>query len=143
MESLIPTQKAVDHVLTYGLTHIALKVKDIERSLRFYQYIFHVDVMYRNHNFAQVCTPGSNDIIVFEKSKSNVIGTTGGIAHFGFRLKQATDIELITKKILEAGGTIKESGEFVPGEPYVFFFDPDGYELEVWYELPVTDQSPY
>jgi hypothetical protein len=24
----------------------------------------------------------------------------------------------------------------VPGEPYVFFEDPDGYEVEVWYELP-------
>jgi hypothetical protein len=24
----------------------------------------------------------------------------------------------------------------VPGEPYVFFTDPDGYEVEIWYELP-------
>jgi hypothetical protein len=23
----------------------------------------------------------------------------------------------------------------VPGEPYVFFNDPDGYEVEIWYEL--------
>jgi hypothetical protein len=38
--------------------------------------------------------------------------------------------------IQSAGGTIREHGEFVPGEPYVFFVDPDGYEVEIWYELP-------
>jgi hypothetical protein len=38
--------------------------------------------------------------------------------------------------IQSAGGTIRDHGEFVPGEPYVFFIDPDGYEVEIWYELP-------
>ena len=31
-------------------------------------------------------------------------------------------------------GVIREQGEFVPGSPYVFFKDPDGYEIEIWYE---------
>lgn len=39
------------------------------------------------------------------------------------------------EKIIKAGGTIKEKGEFVPGSPYIFFYDPDGYEVEIWYEL--------
>ena len=33
-----------------------------------------------------------------------------------------------------AGGTIINQGEFEPGEPYVFIKDPDGYEVEIWYE---------
>jgi len=24
----------------------------------------------------------------------------------------------------------------VPGEPYLFATDPDGYEIEIWFELP-------
>ena len=36
----------------------------------------------------------------------------------------------------DAGGKLKHRGEFCPGEPYVFFADPDGYEVEVWYEIP-------
>jgi catechol 2,3-dioxygenase-like lactoylglutathione lyase family enzyme len=56
--------------------------------------------------------------------------------HFGFRLQKATDIARALDAIHEAGGTIKEQGEFVPGEPYVFFLDPDGYEVEIWYEIP-------
>ena len=31
--------------------------------------------------------------------------------------------------------------EFVAGEPYVFFTDPDGYEVEIWYEIPTPGRS--
>jgi catechol 2,3-dioxygenase-like lactoylglutathione lyase family enzyme len=127
--------KSSTKVLTYGLTHLALKVADIERSIQFYQHVFNVKLMYHTPKFAQVCTPGSNDIIVFEKSKSKRIGSSGGIAHFGFRLRQPEDITMMSLRVIEAGGRIKEQGEFLPGEPYLFFFDPDGYEIEVWYEL--------
>ena len=34
----------------------------------------------------------------------------------------------------EAGGAIRSRGEFCPGEPYAFMADPDGYEVEIWYE---------
>jgi predicted enzyme related to lactoylglutathione lyase len=137
METLAAKVKQSTRVLTLGMTHIALKVKDIERTIQFYQHVFNVRIMYRKANFAQVTTPGSNDIIVFERSKSPLIGNTGGIAHFGFRLNKPEDIDEITTRVIEAGGLIKEEGEFVPGEPYLFLIDPNGYEIEVWYELPM------
>jgi predicted enzyme related to lactoylglutathione lyase len=119
---------------TYGLTHISVAVKNLNRTLAFYQKVFDVEVMYHEENFLQVTTPGSNDIIVFEKKKAEY-GKTGGIAHFGFRLRKAKDIDEMAERIKTAGGNIIDKGEFVPGEPYIFFKDPDGYELEVWYEL--------
>ena len=119
---------------TYGLTHIAIAVKDLDQTLAFYQKVFEVKVMYHKDDFLQVTTPGSNDIIVFEKKKADY-GKTGGIAHFGFRLRDAKDIDEMTKRIKSAGGTIIDKGEFVPGEPYIFFKDPDGYEVEICYEL--------
>ena len=39
-----------------------------------------------------------------------------------------------------ATGQIR-TGSFTPEEPYVFFTDPDGYEVELWYESPTT-QDP-
>ena len=35
-------------------------------------------------------------------------------------------------------GQIVSRGEFVPGEPYLFCRDPDGHDLEIWYELPTS-----
>ena len=119
---------------TYGLTHIAIAVKDLDQTLEFYQKVFEVKVMYHKGDFLQVTTPGANDIIVFEKKKADY-GKTGGIAHFGFRLRDAKDIDKMAKRIKSAGGIIIDKGEFVPGEPYIFFKDPDGYEVEICYEL--------
>lgn len=122
---------------TYGLTHVALVVKDVDASIAFYDKIFGVKVMYRNPGFGQIQTIGSNDIIVLEENpdKLNLIGISGGILHLGFRLREAADLEKVVARIIEAGGNILDKGEFCPGEPYVFFKDPDGYEIEVWYEL--------
>src|SRR5688572_3934165 len=119
---------------TYGLTHLAISVADLDRTLAFYQKVFDVEVMYKEDDFLQVTTPGAHDIIVFEKRKAPY-GESGGIAHFGFRLRNPDDIAGIIDKIEKAGGIITSKGEFVPGSPFVFFKDPDGYEVEVWYEL--------
>lgn len=120
-------------IKTYGLTHIALAVKDTERSLRFYQQVFGVVATHQQKGWVQAETPGCHDVIVLEEKEVVKIGT-GGIAHFGFRLMDPNDIEIAVKTIKEAGGSIIDKGEFCPGEPYIFFTDPDGYELEIWYE---------
>ena len=122
-------------VRTYGLTHIALGVRDAERSLAFYQKVLGVVPVYRDGGFIQAQTPGSRDVLVFEQSESRTNGS-GGIAHFGFRLVNPGDIEAAVAAVKQAGGHVLRQGEFCPGEPYVFFEDPDGYEVELWYELP-------
>jgi catechol 2,3-dioxygenase-like lactoylglutathione lyase family enzyme len=122
-------------IKTLGLTHLALTVSDLERSFQFYHDVFGMLAVYREQNFLQAQTPGARDVLVLEVGTENV-GLSGGIKHFGFRLTDARDIDRAATAIERAGGTIKHRGEFCPGEPYVFFADPDGYEVEVWYELP-------
>lgn len=122
-------------VKTYGLTHIALAVRDPERSFRFYQAVLGMVAVYRLAGFVQAQTPGTRDVVVFEKSGKRV-GKRGGIAHFGFRLTRPSDIKRALRAVKAAGGRIRSHGEFFPGEPYVFFTDPDGYEVEIWHELP-------
>jgi catechol 2,3-dioxygenase-like lactoylglutathione lyase family enzyme len=126
---------------THGLTHIALAVRDPKRSLRFYQKVFGVIAVYQEADFIQAQTPGSRDVLVFEKGAAKV-GLAGGVAHFGFRLVDAADIALALRAVKAAGGEVVSHGEFCPGEPYLFFRDPDGYEVEVWYELPTPVDPP-
>ena len=123
-------------IRTYGLTHIALPVKDIHRTAAFYEKVFGCRIMYDHENFIQVQTPGSRDIIVFQQAP--VPSTLNGL-HFGFRLVKQEDPEQLAETILSAGGIIKNKGYFGPGEPYIFFYDLDGYEVEVCYEnIPDT-----
>jgi catechol 2,3-dioxygenase-like lactoylglutathione lyase family enzyme len=128
-------------VKTHGLTHVALAVRDPKRSLRFYQAVFGVLAVYESNDFVQAQTPDSRDVLVFER-KPRQAGKGGGIAHFGFRLTRTADIKRASTAVRAAGGKIREHGEFIPGEPYVFFKDPDGYEVEIWYELPTSVDPP-
>lgn len=122
-------------IKTLGLTHLALTVSDLERSFQFYHDVFGMVAIYREPHFLQAQTPGARDVLVLEEGTESV-GKSGGIKHFGFRLTDARDIDRAATAIEKAGGKIMHRGEFCPGEPYVFFKDPDGYEVEVWFELP-------
>ncbi|HYY48535.1 MAG TPA: VOC family protein [Thermoplasmata archaeon] len=127
-------------IRTYGLTHVGLAVRDLERSFRFYRRIFGVREVYRDAKSLQVQTPGSRDVIVFEEDPASA-GRPGGVSHIGFRLRRSRDIDAAVEAAERAGGTILERGEFVPGEPYVFFLDPDGYRVEIWFELPPSSRG--
>jgi catechol 2,3-dioxygenase-like lactoylglutathione lyase family enzyme len=128
-------------VRTFGLTHIALAVADMERAFRFYERVFGVVAVYRGDDFIQAQTTGAHDAIVFERKPVRP-ASNAGISHFGFRLQNPADIENAIASVQEAGGTILSQGEFCPGEPYVYFRDPDGYEVEIWYEPPTAVDLP-
>jgi catechol 2,3-dioxygenase-like lactoylglutathione lyase family enzyme len=124
-------------VKTYGLTHVAVAVRDLDRTEAFYSSILGAKVVYRDAAFLQMQTPGSRDVLVFEKNARKA-GKAGGVLHFGFRLTKARDIDAARTAVKAAGGKIASTGEFVPGEPYLFAEDPDGYTIEIWYEIPTA-----
>ena len=118
---------------THGLTHISLAVSDPQKSLEFYAQVFGVREYYRDHGQIQVQGPGPFDVLAFERDPDNA-GLRGGIAHFGFRLKTPEDISHAVAEVQRAGGTLLRQGEFSPGYPFAYVADPDGYEIELWFE---------
>jgi catechol 2,3-dioxygenase-like lactoylglutathione lyase family enzyme len=128
-------------VRTFGLTHIALAVQDAERAYSFYRDVFGMVAVYRSEGFIQAQTPGSRDVLVLEEGERPA--GSGGIAHFGFRLVDPADIDEAARAVECAGGEVRDRGEFCPGEPYLFCRDLDGYEIEIWHELPTSvDPEP-
>jgi catechol 2,3-dioxygenase-like lactoylglutathione lyase family enzyme len=120
-------------IRTHGLTHLSLSVKDPRRSLRFYTRVFGVKPYYRDRDQIQVLGPGPHDVLAFERDAEKA-GRQGGIGHFGFRLVDPADIDRAVEAALAAGGTLLRRGAFGPGLPFAYVADPDGYEIEIWYE---------
>jgi len=120
-------------VETHGLTHISLAVRDPQRSLEFYAQVFGVREYFRDDEQIQVQGPGPFDVLAFARNGKDS-GKAGGIAHFGFRLKRPEDIALAVAEVERAGGKVLRKGEFSPGFPFAYVHDPDGYEIEIWFE---------
>ena len=105
---------------TEGLTHIHLVVRYMSRSLSFYTRVFGMQELFREgDDLIFLRTPGAWDTITLNSepdSEQGQPGESGGIAHFGFRLKRAADMDAAVQEIVAAGGQVIRRGEHSPGE---------------------------
>jgi catechol 2,3-dioxygenase-like lactoylglutathione lyase family enzyme len=79
---------------TEGLTHIHLLVSDLDRSLAFYKTVFGLEEQFRNGpTMVFLRPPGSRDTVTINEDAERLdrVGS-GGVDHFGFRLKPDVDL---------------------------------------------------
>lgn len=126
------------HVKQLG--HVVLRVRDAEKSARWYQDLLDLEVSYRIPN-----------VMVFLRSRPNsshelALMTLGpdapppeqnrvGLYHVGWQLNSYEDWVAFQNEIAEKG--IEPAGIGDHGISIgTYLHDPDGNELEVFYELP-------
>lgn len=119
---------------TGGLHHIHLVVRDLERALRFYQSVFGMQEQFRvGRDMVFISTPGSDDLITLnqDEKERHQAGHSGGISHFGFKLRRGSDLDAAAREVERGGGRVVSRGEHAPGVPFVYVSDPDGYVIEL------------
>jgi catechol 2,3-dioxygenase-like lactoylglutathione lyase family enzyme len=116
---------------TEGLTHLHLRVSDLQASLRFYQGVFGMRETFRDGELVFLSTPGASDSITLNPLGDGPVGTGGGIGHFGFRLKPDVSLDDAIAAVEAGGGSLISRGEHAPGASYAYVADPDGYVIEL------------
>jgi catechol 2,3-dioxygenase-like lactoylglutathione lyase family enzyme len=122
-------------IRTQGLTHIHLVVRDLDRSLAFYQRVFGLEERFREgRHMVFLNTPASQDLITLNEEPSQVqlAGVNGGVDHFGFRLAETSNLDAAVAEVEAAGGMFIKRGEHAPGVPFAYIRDPDGYVIELF-----------
>jgi len=57
--------------------------------------------------------------------------SVNGIAHFGFRLVDRSELDAAIAEVESAGGKLLSRSRSGAGCPYTYFADPDGYVIEL------------
>jgi catechol 2,3-dioxygenase-like lactoylglutathione lyase family enzyme len=110
-----------------GLSHIALKVRDLKKTEAFYVKVLGLKVAFRHPpNMIFLTTPGSGDLLNFVKTTRRP-KTNPGLEHLGFKVS-AAELKKLEAKFTKAGITIDERR----GKTAFYITDPNGYQLEYY-----------
>ena len=110
-----------------GLSHIALKVRDLKITEDFYVDVLGLKVAFRHPpSMIFLTTPGSGDLLNFVKTARRSKAAQG-LEHLGLKVTAAALKKLETKfKTLK----IKIAGR--RGKTAIYITDPNGYQLEYY-----------
>jgi catechol 2,3-dioxygenase-like lactoylglutathione lyase family enzyme len=114
-----------------GLKHINLNVRDIGRSLKFYQDAFGLEVKFwEGKKLVFLHSPGVDETITLCQVKAGEPVGGGGVSHFGFSIGK-NNLDEVIRQVATAGGELQSRGQHAPGVLYAYLTDPDGYVIEL------------
>lgn len=123
------------------VSHVRIKVMDLERSLTFYKEILGFDVLEETASTAKLTTDGKTSILSIEQP-TDVIpkqGRTTGLYHFALLLPEKKDLANIVVHLVENGIRFGSSDHLVSEALYLH--DPDGNEIEIYIDRDPSEWS--
>jgi catechol 2,3-dioxygenase-like lactoylglutathione lyase family enzyme len=130
----IPARPPEEAKLTdVGLTHVALPVTDLERSVAFYARYAGMQVVHRREGVVWLSDRTRPFVIVLIEA-AEVEAPLHPVAHLGVACASREDVDALCRRAKEEDALVSGPLDYGPPVGYWGFLrDPDGHTLEVSY----------
>lgn len=118
---------------TKHITHIHLKVANLERSLNFYQKVLGFRVMQEQPHLAILAAGGIKPMITIEQVKNAkpLDPSKTGLFHIAFLLPKKEDLAKVLRHFMHTGYPVQGASDHLVSEA-LYLTDPDGNGLEIY-----------
>ncbi|MFC4401690.1 VOC family protein [Gracilibacillus xinjiangensis] len=114
------------------VSHVKIKVQDLDRSIQFYQQIVGFDIFEKTENTVQLTADGKTSILSLERPEGvqPKESRTTGLYHFAILLPTRKDLADFVFHVVNEGVQLGASDHLV--SEALYFSDPDGNGIEVY-----------
>lgn len=120
------------------ISHVQLKVSDLNRAVQFYRHIIGFDVLEQTEHTVYLTHDGKTSLVslVHVPNATSHVGYTG-LYHFALLLPSRKDLGNIVQHFIEQNVRIGAADHHVSEALYLN--DPDGNGIEIYIDRPETD----
>jgi len=128
---------------TLGIRHVALNVRDAQKSKEFYMKVFGMQLEWEPDPDNVYLTNGGQDNLAIHKAAEDVrLDLPGALDHFGMMVPRMEDVDTWYKKVTSFGVKIaKEIKTHRDGARSFYMADPDGNIIQVIYHPPISRRA--
>lgn len=119
-----------------GIDHVAIIVKDMDRSLKFYNEILGLVILYDGRNEAgdkkSFLGTGEKSLVALTQNSDKKTGPNHdqSVSHIAFKVNE---LKKSRDRLVSKGVVFTDVKNNADGNPVAYhFLDPDGFELEIY-----------
>src|SRR6478672_2868382 len=125
-----------------GLRHVALNVRDVEKSVDFYTRILGMTVEWRPDPDNAYLTSGGDNLAIHRLADPDRLSPVQSVDHIGFVVRTMKDVDRWAERLKEARiPLVKEPKTHRDGARSLYFKDPDGLLIQIIYHPPISENS--
>ena len=128
--------------LFLGLRHVALNVRDVQKSIEFYSKILGMKLEWMPDEDNAYLTSGQDNLALHKLPPGVEPGKIQTIHHIGFVVRRPEDVDRWAEQIRRHGLCFaQEPKTHRDGARSFYFHDPDGLLIQLIYHPPISDKS--
>jgi catechol 2,3-dioxygenase-like lactoylglutathione lyase family enzyme len=126
--------------LFLGLRHVALNVRDVQKSIRFYSSVMEMKVEWMPDEENAYLSSGQDNLALHQLPKGKEPGPVQLVHHIGFVVRKLENVDAWADKIRNHGITLaQEPKTHRDGARSFYFNDPDGLLIQLIYHPPISN----